>query len=376
MRRELAPSVGNHDRHLRGIAAYGLAGTMHDLPAAPLDDASFDLLLSRTRMARLSGLLWKAVADGAMPVTRAQADRAEDQHIRSLAAALVLERLLLQTLDLLEGAELPVRILKGTAIAHLDFPEVGMRTFGDIDLMVPGTAFDEAVALLCAQGHQRLHPQPRPGFDRRFSKGTSFRTVDGLEIDLHRTFTMGPLGIRLDLESLWSRSESFELGGRKVCALATEERFLHACYHAVLGETSPRLVPLRDVAQIALGHHLDMVRLHDLIRSSRAEAVVARAVRMAWSELDLADILAISAWAHTYRSNPREAAEIAAYGDGSSYASKSVAALRSIRGLRNRAAYLFALVMPADSYVDKRHRSRYTRLRTGLQQGLSPGGRP
>jgi hypothetical protein len=341
---------------------------MLEFPDSPLADGQFRTLMGAARKARVTGLLWQAVVDGALATTSQQADEVELSHIRSLSGALVLERLLLETIDLLERAEVPVRVLKGTAIAHLDFPESGLRTFGDIDLMVPSEYFDAAVAILVRHGHRRNYPEPRPGFDRRFSKGASFQTADGLEIDLHRTFTMGPHGMRLDLESLWARKATFELGGRKLYALAKEERFLHACYHAALGEKKPLLTPLRDVAQIALTTGLDMPTLHHLIRASQAEAVVSRAVQAAWSELHLADLLAISAWAMTYRVDPREAAEIAAYGDGSTYATKSMAALRSLPSWSQRAAYVFALVAPQDSYLDGRHTGRSARLRAAARE--------
>lgn len=363
-----AESVAAHGMVARGVAAHGLAGTMLDFPPGPLDTAEFAELLLQVRMQRLSGLLWLAIVDGALPVTNDQAERAEWLHVQALSGTLLLERLLIQTVDCLESAGVPVRVLKGSAVAHLDYPDPTMRTFGDVDVLVPGEWFDAAVDCLDRQGHTRLHPQPRPGFDRRFSKGTSFRTTDGLEVDLHRTFTMGPFGIRLDLGQLWETSAEFSLAGRRMEALSQEERLLHACYHAVLGEMRPRLMPLRDVAQIALTHELDLVRWHALIRSSGAEAVVARAVRFAWSEFDIADVLAISAWAHAYRTDPRQAADLAAYGKGSSYSSKSVATLRALPSMSQRASFLYALLVPTQSYIDQRHNGRLDRLRTGWRQ--------
>lgn len=361
-------SVTGQSLLVRAVAAHGLAGSMLDLPDEQLDTTAFTALISQVRAQRLTGLLWHAIAGGALPVTLDQAAQAESLHLQALSAALVLERLLIETVELLEARGLVVRVLKGSAVAHLDYPDSGMRTFADIDLLVAGEAFDESVACLTAQGHTRIHPEPRPGFDRRFSKGTSFRTADGLEIDLHRTFVMGPFGVRLDLPRLWETHAVFALGGRSLQALSREERFLHACYHAALGGERPRLSPLRDLAQIALTHPLDLGRLHTLIGRSGGEAVVSRAVRYAWSELDIADVLAISAWARAYRIDPREAADLAAYGVGSSYAGRSLAALRSLPSMSQRASFLYALLAPTQSYVDRRPEGRLDRLRRGLRQ--------
>jgi putative nucleotidyltransferase-like protein len=361
-------SVGNHSLVVRTVASTGLAGTMLDFPDAPLDDDEWRSLLGEVRAERVTGLLWHAITEGRFPVTDAQAEEAETMQVRALAGALVLERLLLDTVTQLEQRGVPVRALKGSAVAHLDYPDPSLRAFGDIDLMVPGGRFDDAVAVLVEQGHRRAYPQPRPGFDRRFSKGASFRTSDGLEVDLHRTFTMGPYGVRLDLDRVWERCERFDLGREKLCALGPEERLLHACYHAILGETSPRLTPLRDIAQMALTRQLDLPRLHALIRASHGEPVVAKAIRAAWSELHIADVTALSAWAQTYRTDPHAAADLATYGAGSSYATKSIAAIRSLPTMRDRASFLYALLVPTSSYVVNRHAGRMSRLYKAFRQ--------
>jgi hypothetical protein len=347
---------------------------MLEFPPAPLADREFAALLAYVRMQSTTGLLWDALTSGRLPVSGSQLEQAEDAHLRALCSTLLLEHLLLDTFAALRDADVDLRVLKGSAAAHLDYPDPTLRTFGDIDLLVRSGQFDTAVERLSGLGYTRLHPQPRPGFDRNFSKGTSFLTPAGLEIDLHRTLAMGPYGLRLDLDRMWQGVDSFTLGGAPLPALTPEGRFLHACYHAVLGDVRPRLTPLRDVAQIALTHHLDLPGLHELVRVSRGQAVVAKAVRLAWQTFAIADVLSISAWAAAYRTDPREAADIAVYGRGSSYASKSVAAIRSIPTARGRASYLYALLVPTASYFESRHSSRLSRLRSGWRQTQSSRG--
>ncbi|HET7325920.1 MAG TPA: nucleotidyltransferase family protein [Nocardioidaceae bacterium] len=363
---QISASAGGHSPAARAVAAHGLVGTTLNLPEAPLTDVEFTRLHAATRSQRMTGLFWAAITSGAFPVTSSQRDRAEESHLQSLAAALVLEHLVVNTVGVLEKAAIPVRTLKGVALAHLDYPDPGLRTFGDIDLLVPGDQFDDAVTVITETGAARRYPQPRPGFDRRFSKGTCLCTPDGLEIDLHRTFTMGPFGARLALHELWARCDEFDLAGVTVQALSVEERLLHAAYHAALGDERPRLVPLRDVAQILLTHDVDMSRLHWLMRASQGEAVVARAVRWAWQELQIADVLGASAWAETYREDQRTLSDLAVYGLGSSYAARSWATVKAIPTLSQRLKFVYAMTMPQRSYLGTRHRSQRDRLRQGI----------
>ncbi|MGH8893336.1 MAG: nucleotidyltransferase family protein [Actinomycetes bacterium] len=357
-----------HARTARAVAAFGLVGSMLDLPTSPLADSDWQALQITAAHQRITGFVHAAICSGALPVTTSQREQAQNLHIRALGSALMLERLLLEVVDSLEQAGVPARVLKGSAVAHLDYPDTSLRTFGDIDVLVPSEGFDTAVAALVAAGHRRRFPQPRPGFDRRYSKGTSFRSADGFEIDLHRTFTMGPFGLRLSLSRLWERHAEFELAGRTLRALAAEERFLHACYHAVLGDVQPRLVPLRDTAQILLTRTLDTDRIWQLMSESGGEAVVARAVRLAWSEFELADVVKLSAWADAYRDSPRASADFAVYGGESTYAAKSAAALRALPSLADKAQFLRALIAPDRDYVTARHGSAIWRLASGAGQ--------
>lgn len=365
-----------HQATIRSVSAFGLAGSLLELPAQPLDEAGFVRLSSAVRRQRLTGLFWAAIEGGALPTTESQRERAEAAHVRVLTGVLALEELLVDTARLFADEQIPVRVLKGSALAHLDFPDPALRPFGDIDLLIPGTRFDDAVALLVGRGCTRRFPDPRPGFYRRFGKGASVRTPEGLEIDLHRSFSMGPFGERLALDDIWSACEVFEVAGEPLTTLPVEVRLLHACYHAALGDRVPQLAPLRDVAQILLSSNPDWTVFQRLMQRSRGQAVVAHAVRTAWTELAIADVLIVSAWAESYRASPRAKADISVYGVGSSYATRCFASVRALPTWEQRASYLAALTMPDRSYLDGRHSGHRDRLQRGLTEILHGRSRP
>src|SRR4051794_119289 len=178
------------DAVVRGIAASGLAGTDTPWPAAPLGAAEWGELIGAVRHERLAGLLVHAISDESLPVTSEQAAEAHREHFAGILLVLANENKMLEVVRELAAAGVSARVLKGSAVAHLDYPDPSLRLFGDLDLLVPSGQWDQAVAALVAAGHVPMYRQPRPGFDRRFSKGNTFQTDDGLEIDLHRTFVM------------------------------------------------------------------------------------------------------------------------------------------------------------------------------------------
>ena len=358
------------------IAAYGLAGTLHDYPTGPLDPRQWQNLLSFARRQRLTGLLAGAIGDDLWPVTDEQLEQVFDAHVDATSGVLQLESALLTIVDVLAGVGVTPRVLKGSAVAHMDYPRPHERVFGDVDLLVRPADFDLAVATLTGAGYRRRYPQPRRGFDRRFSKGTSFITPAGFELDLHRTFVMGPYGLMVDLDQVWADCSSFSLGGRVLTALSPEVRFLHACFHAALGDVIPRLVPQRDVVQMLLSDRLDVEQLRHLMHSWQAEAVVARAISLSWTTLAVADEVALSAWSHRYTPDARDRRFLNVYSDPTgSYAAKELVALSALPRLRDRAAFLHALLLPDQEYLEGRHVGRHDRVRRAVRAVRGSGRR-
>ncbi len=352
------------DRVLGAVAAFGLPSANGRLPPVPLAGAAWDRLLLAARQQRLTSLLSRAVATGGLAATAEQAAAAAEAERADSLRVLSIEMLLLEVVDLLGAASIPYRVLKGPSIAHLDYPEPELRGYIDVDVLVPGGRVDEATAALVGAGHTRSIPEVSPGFDRRFGKSVTFVSPLGVEIDLHRTFDRGPFGINVRLADLWATSADLPLAGRSLTCLAPEERFLNVCFHAALGNTPPRLVPLRDVAQIASNGRLDLDRVHSLSRSWRSDAVVAQAVTLAWERLGLTEPTQLSAWASTYEQTAWDTRTLALYVDGShTHATRTLAILRSLPGLRAKTGYARAVVLPSRAYCEAVDQAPLTRLR-------------
>ncbi|HEY5014972.1 MAG TPA: nucleotidyltransferase family protein [Acidimicrobiia bacterium] len=350
---------------LEAVAAYGLVGTRRELPTEPLTEPTWSAFLDAAAGERLVGLLALAILDGAFPATAGQIEAVANLETDVAVVALMLERLLLAVADRFGGAGIDFRVLKGPSVAHVDYPEAALRSFGDLDLLVRGADFAGAVAVLEADGGRRAVPELRRGFDHRFGKGATISMPGRLEVDLHRTFVAGPLGMMIDLDGLFETSTGFVLGDRLLVGLGTEERFLHACVHAALGRPT-RLNSLRDIAQMALAGELDLARVYGLADSWRARAVLARAVSLAWTVLDISDSVALSAWAARYRPGPEDRRLLAAYiGGDRSYTRQAIATFRVIPRRRDKVAYARSLLFPERPYLEARNSRRLDHVRRG-----------
>lgn len=357
---------------LRAVAAHSLPGATEPFPPRPLAGATWEQLLGGVRSQRLAGHLLHAIAAGDLPVTDGQHTEAAELHKAAMTHVLLLERRLLHVLEVFGANGVDYRVLKGAAYAHVLYPDPALRVYGDSDVLVPSRAWEAAVAALTGAGYRRRWPQPRAGFDRRFGKGGMFTDPQGYELDLHRTFVLGPFGLTVDLDELFTSSSSFEVGGRTLLALAPEARFLHTCYHAALGSVNPRLVPLRDVAQHLLAEHLDPDAVLEVARRWSAEAVVARAVSLTWRRLALADVVPLSVWARRYEPSAHERWALSTYnGPDHSYGAKTLAAVQTLPSMRDRAAFLYALLLPERDYLAARGTGYLRWWRRGWQALLN-----
>jgi Uncharacterised nucleotidyltransferase len=352
----------------RGLPGIG-ASEIRDggrLPDEPLQQADWGDLLVRADTDHLTAPLWMAIDEGWLPVTAEQHDEARRAHLDALCGDLVRERALLDVAAVLARAGLDHRVLKGSAVAHLDYGDPALRSFGDVDLLVRSSEWEAAVSALRASGWRREFDEPRPGFDSRFTKGAVMHSDDcGVELDLHRTLSLGPFGLTVKLQDLWDGHARFEVGGATLHALAAEERFLHACLHSVLGDYPPRIAALRDVAQMGLVESLDLAGAATKAASWRAEAVVARAVGEAWRRFGLDPTLELAVWARTLSRPRAQMRTLKLYTQRErSYAAMCLAALRVVPGVTDKARYAAALAVPDRRFLSARHGGHLRRLRT------------
>ena len=343
------------------IIAWDLEAVDAPLPDRALDDREWNALMRLLRSQRAEGPVVGAIAAGALAVTPSQQDQACGAHRAAMSLTLVLERELLELDARLHDAGVDHRVVKGVATAHLDEPDPSARAFGDVDLLVPTSSMAAAVAVVEAAGGTRRHPEPRPGFDARFSKGVSFRFTRNVEIDLHRTLAPGPFGLLIDLDELLAGAEPFPIGPHQLLALDRAGRFLHACYHAVLGDALPRLTSLRDLVHTAPRDAGECRVVLDRAMRWHARAVVGAAVDHAVAAFGWRPPEPLASWAHHDRRPAREVRWLAAYaGEGRLPALQAIQAIAAVDGLGDQLAYARAIALPnpADGRTPSGERAR------------------
>jgi Uncharacterised nucleotidyltransferase len=335
-----------------GVAAYGLGPPNGALCESSVEESEWPRLLGVARSQRLVGLLHQAAADGVIELHTGQRERLEDACQEVRAETQRVARSMADVAIETQRAGIDCRILKGPAFANLDYPSPELRPYVDMNMLVRSAQFVEALALLRTLGFERIHAEPAPGFDARFRKGTTLSAGPDMRLELHRTIADGPYAMIVEHDELFSSSSRIDVAGTELSALGAEERLLHACFEARVGDTRPLLIRLRDIVQLVLTHDLDIERIETLSGSWGAQSLVAEAIRRAWTLLGVTDIVGLSAWASTHPTSRKEKRRLTAYHRSRSRTLISAQTLGSIRPRRAVLSYMKAVTFPDRAYLD------------------------
>jgi hypothetical protein len=361
---------------LLAVAGYRLSNVRRGLPLELLSGPEWASLLAGAERHRVTGLLLRAVAEGAVPTSAEQRAQARAVHRAGQLRVMALEAGLVEVLELLRGLGIDARVLKGSALAHLDYPDPALRSFVDLDILVRARDIDRTIASMGAVGFTRAVAEPHAGFDRRFEKAVPLVSPSGFELDVHRTLVLGPWGVRIDVDDLWADAQEFDVAGHTAHALAAPTRFVHACYHALLGDWPLRLGSLRDVAEMLPKVTPYTASIRRLAASWGAEAVVASAISDAERLLAIHGRTQLSEWAVSHRSTREEVSRLALHTHADkTFAAQAVSTLAALPRWRDRLAYARALACPDAAYTAGRHSSALARLRAGVRQARRGRGK-
>lgn len=356
---EPAPTI---EGALARVVGWLLPGAPPVFP--PTDPAAIALLVGLAETQGVLGLLLVALDGGAIELGPELTDLAATRHEATLIWCMQVETRLLELNSwFVDAGGIHHLVVKGPAVAHLDAPDPALRSFADLDLLVPGPEIDRAVEVLLDHGGTREYAERRPGFDRRFGKSVTVTLPDKVQVDVHRTLCDGTHGFRIPLGRLFDEATTFPLGGDEVPTLSRRHRALHAAYHGVLGSAVPPLRTVRDLAGYLTHPDLTPEVLVAEARVWRGEAVLAEAVAATFDALEF-DAPAWRRWLDEVQIDPAEARIVAEQRvESGSFGLAKVAALQELAP-RDRLAYALALAVPSSAHLRSRGVSRFAVLRT------------
>ena len=192
----------------------------------------------------------------------------DDRRVRLLA-----RRALNTASAAFDDAEVPWVVFKGPAISRLmTRPE--LRTFNDLDLLVPAASFGTAVDALIDAGVEEVNENWEPYL--RHGVGEVPMAVSGVTVDVHWHITglaRDRSMFRLDPEVMLDRRVERTVDESKAGVFDPVDQLLHLSLHAALGGGT-RLDQFRDVAVVSAGETIDWDLLVERARAAWIDGLV------------------------------------------------------------------------------------------------------
>ena len=209
-------------------------GQIRELLRGPVDWPQFISAASRHRLASLAHRHLDAESAGAVPPDAALSleTLARSSGRQSLSHA----GRLIELVDLFRSAGVAAVPYKGPTLGALAYGNFALRSFVDLDFMLPQRDLLCAARLLIAQGFQ-AYPDPTAAdearFLARFHPGQYAFVSDSKppQVELHTEKTLRYVPVPLDWEGLSRRFIQVSFGGRQVQTFSVEDTLILLCVH-------------------------------------------------------------------------------------------------------------------------------------------------
>jgi len=145
---------------------------------------------------------------------------------------------LLEVLEILAREGIQAAPFKGPLLAESAYNDVGLRTFWDLDFLVPEPEFDRALSVLEQCGFHNVG-QPLGGYAfnphqlsalwRYWCQAVYQREDDKLSLEPHLAFAPAALALEFDMDRLWRRIRRREWRGQQIWQFEPEDELLILC---------------------------------------------------------------------------------------------------------------------------------------------------
>lgn len=194
----------------------------------------------------------REVAEEEIPPEIADAARTFIERLKARNREFIDE--LFAILDAFERASIDVIPFKGPLLASLVYRDATVRACRDLDFLVHRGAMVRAISVLRTLGYQGqadLTPQQEAACIGLAGQAEFFRTGGAAAVEPHWAFAPSNLGLAIDYEGLWQRSQAVIFEGRRVRTFAPEDLVIALCIHGGKDEWT-KLKTICDLARAVM----------------------------------------------------------------------------------------------------------------------------
>src|SRR6266478_3474703 len=197
-------------------------------------DLDWDYLLAMADRHSLIPLLHYHLSSiDSRAVPPAVMSRLEEMNRENTRFNLFLTGELLKLMTLLQDHGIEAIPFKGPTLALSAYGDIGLRQFGDLDILIKRQDFLAVRDLLLANGFT-----PRPDLNSaqqaallRFDCSHNFANAKDVWVDVHWDIVAPYYSVKIRADRLWDHLQPVTLNGRQILTLSTEDLLLILCLH-------------------------------------------------------------------------------------------------------------------------------------------------
>jgi hypothetical protein len=174
-------------------------------------------------------------------------------YYKNLARNMILQDELAHIISEFNDRKIPVIILKGAALLDSVYQDIGLRSMGDLDILVHPEHLDSAEAIALNRGYsyfvnQEIQEQTRQEC-RHLANLWHVQKMILLEIHHHIVSPGEPA--YFDLEGFWKRARKIKISGVETLSFAPEDIVIHLCLNFLFDRKYHSLKALGQLSDIS-----------------------------------------------------------------------------------------------------------------------------
>ena len=198
--------------------------------------------------------------------------------------SLLWTRELVRILELFRAHGIQALTFKGPVLGHEVYRDLGLRPFGDLDLLLRREDIARAKALLQLEGYRPSldmdDAEEQAYLDEQYAYGLVHDRL-GAIVELHWTLSHRGYAYRADLDAVWAHSRTVSLAGMEIRTLGVEDLAVFLCMHGAK-HLWHQLILVADIAELFRAHpDLDTQLMLGLARKARCERIVGLGLYLA-----------------------------------------------------------------------------------------------
>ena len=222
---------------------------IHDLAEGVID---WERLYELAWRHRLVPLIFRSLEESGIAIPLDIRDTLDGDRAGAALRSLAYTEELLQIRSAFLTESIEFAVLKGPVLGVAFYDDLGLRPFGDLDILVRFDDVLRAKELLVGLGY-RPDPPMSPRQERAFLAGQSayefFQDEKGFKVELHTALVHRRFDFHHDIERIWAQTTSTTIGNAPICMLGTDDLLLFLCVHGAK-HSWRQLIWVCDVAEL------------------------------------------------------------------------------------------------------------------------------